>query len=117
MNNQDTLSILNSIKKLLGMPSEYTAFDADIIIHINTIFANLAQMGVCPNEHGFQITDNSTTWSEFTNDDMLINNVKTYIYLKVRLIFDPPANSVLVESINNNIRELEVRLYTQKGGY
>lgn len=117
MNAQDTLSILDSIKKLLGMPSEYTAFDADIIIHINTIFANLAQMGVCPNENGFQITDNSTTWSEFTEDNALINNVKSYVYLKVRLIFDPPANSTLVASIENQIKELEYRLYTQKGGY
>lgn len=117
MDNQATKSILNSIKKLLGLPVEYTAFDADIQIHINTVFANLAQMGVCPNTNGFQIEDASTEWSEFTEDDTLINNVKSYVYLKVRLIFDPPANSTLVASIENQIKELEYRLYTQKGGY
>lgn len=110
-------SILDDIKKLLGMPMCYTAFDTDIITHINTVFANLAQMGVCPSEKGFQIEDSSTEWSEFTDDDMLINNVKTYVYLKVRLIFDPPANSTIIESINRQISELEYRLYTQKGGY
>ena len=117
MTNQTTDSILDSIKKLLGMPSCYDAFETDIIMHINTVFANLAQMGVCPDDKGFQITDNSTTWSEFTNDDILMNNVKTYVYLKVRLIFDPPANATLVDSINSQIDELEYRLYTQKGGY
>lgn len=110
-------SILDDIKKLLGMPICYTAFDTDIITHINTVFANLAQMGVCPNEQGFQIEDSSTEWSEFTDDDTLINNVKTYVYLKVRLIFDPPANGTIIESINRQISELEYRLYTQKGGY
>ena len=115
MNEKD--SILNSIKKLLGMPLDYTPFDTDIIIHINTVFANLAQMGVCPNEQGFQIEDSSTEWSEFTDDDMLINNVKTYVYLKVRLIFDPPANGTIIDSINNQINELEYRLYIQKGGF
>lgn len=115
MNEKD--SILNSIKKLLGMPLDYTPFDTDIITHINTVFANLAQMGVCPSEKGFQIEDSSTEWSEFTDDDMLINNVKTYVYLKVRLIFDPPANGTIIESIKSQINELEYRLYTQKGGY
>lgn len=117
MATQITDSILDTIIKMLGMPACYDDFNVDIVTHINTAFANLAQMGVCPSEDGFQILDNSTTWSEFTEDNMLLNNVKTYIYLKVRLLFDPPANATLVDSINSQIKELECRLYTQKGGY
>ena len=115
MDNND--SILNTIKKLLGLPNEYQAFDEDIKIHINSVFATLAQMGVCPSEDGFEITGSDEKWSDFTEDDKLINNVRSYMYLKVRLLFDPPANGVLVDSINRQISELEYRLYTQRGGY
>jgi hypothetical protein len=115
MENHD--SILNTIKKLLGMPNEYEPFDEDIKIHINSVFATLAQIGVCPNEDGFQIEGPDDKWSDFTNDDKLINNVRSYMYLKVKLLFDPPANSVLVDSIERQIKELEYRLYTQRGGY
>ena len=114
MENND--SILNSVKKMLGLGSEYNPFDTEIIIHINSVFASLSQMGVGPTE-GFMIEDSSTIWSEFIGDDKLINNVKSYMYLKVKLLFDPPTNSALIESINNQIRELEYRLYIQKGGY
>lgn len=111
-------SILNSIKKLLGLPIDYNPFDMDIIIHINSVFATLAQMGVTPKEQeGFSIEDSSITWSSFTDDDILLNNVKSYVYLKVKLLFDPPVNSTVMESINRQINELEYRLYTQKGGY
>ncbi len=96
---------------------EYTPFDTDLTIHINSVFANLAQMGVCPNENGFAITDSSDTWSSFTEDDLLISNVKSYVYLKVKLLFDPPISSSVLEAINNQIKELEYRLYTQRGGY
>lgn len=114
MENND--SILNSVKKMLGLGSDYNPFDADIITHINSVFASLTQMGVGP-EEGFMIEDSSTIWSEFIGNDKLINNVKSYMYLKVKLLFDPPTNSALIESINNQIRELEYRLYIQKGGY
>jgi len=119
LNKMEDNSILNSIKKLLGLSLDYNPFDADIILHINTVFANLAQMGVNPsgNENGFSISDSSTTWSEFTNDNNLLNNVKSYVYLKVRMIFDPPTVGSITESFNNQIRELEYRLYTQEGGY
>lgn len=111
-------SILNNIKKLLGIPADYVAFDTDIIIHINSVFANLSQMGVSSSNTLFQIQDNTCTWDDFVaGDDDILTSIKTYVYLKVRLLFDPPANSVLVESINNQIKELEYRLYTQKGGY
>lgn len=103
-------SILTSIKKLLGITEEYDQFDADIVMHINTVFLNLSQIGVGPGE-GFSIEDKSTEWSEFLpSDHKLFEAVKTYIYLKVRLLFDPPINSAVIESINHNIAEIEWRL-------
>lgn len=111
-------SILNNIKKLLGMPTEYTPFDEDIITHINSVFSTLAQMGVSPSNKIFQIEDNSATWDDFiSGDEDILPSVKSYIYLKVKLLFDPPTNSALLQSTNNQINELEYRLYTQKGGY
>lgn len=111
-------SILNNIKKLLGMPAEYTAYDTDIIIHINSVLSHLSQMGVTSTDSTFQIEDNTATWDDFiNNDDDILSSVKTYIYLKVKLLFDPPVNSSLLTSIENQIKEYEVRLYTQKGGY
>lgn len=102
-------SILTSIKKLLGVPEEYGQFDQDIIIHINSAFMILTQMGVGP-EDGFTISDSKTTWSEFTNDDKKIEAVKSYVYMKVKLLFDPPASSSVMEAINRSISELEWRL-------
>ncbi len=109
-------SILLSIKKLLGIPQEQTNFDVDIIIHINTIIANLVQMGIGPSE-GYSITGKTETWKDFVGDDKLIAQIKTYIYIKVRLVFDPPSNSSLTQSFNEQAKELEVRMYTQMGGY
>ena len=102
-------SILTSIKKLLGITEEYEHFDQDIIIHINSVFMILTQMGVGP-EEGFTISDSTTTWSEFTNDDKKIEAVKSYVYLKVRLLFDPPASSSVMEAMNRSISEFEWRL-------
>ena len=102
-------SILTSIKKLLGITEEYEHFDQDIIMHINSVFMILTQIGVGP-EDGFTISDKKTKWNEFTNDDMKIEAVKTYVYLKVRLLFDPPASSSVMEAINRSISELEWRL-------
>lgn len=104
-------SILLSIKKLLGIMPEYTYFDDDIIIHINTAFATLNQLGVGP-KGGFMIVDENSEWEEYTTETNL-NMVKTYIYLKVRLLFDPPTSSVLVESINRSIAELEWRIFLE----
>lgn len=111
-----TDSILDTTKKLLGLPLDYNAFDQDIITHINTVFASLNQMGVGPKD-GFEIEDSSTEWSEYTDNNKLKNNVKSYMYLKVRLLFDPPTSSALIDSTNNQIKELEYRLYTYEGGY
>ena len=102
-------SILQSIKKLLGLDTTYTDFDQDIIIHINSVFMILRQLGVGP-EEGYKITDANNTWSEFMDDDIFIESVKSYIYLKVRLMFDMPQNSSLVQAIQTQITELEWRL-------
>ena len=102
-------SILTSIKKLLGITEEYEHFDQDIIMHINSVFMILTQMGVGP-EEGFTISDSTTTWNEFTNDDKKIEALKSYVYLKVRLLFDPPASSSVMEAMNRSISEFEWRL-------
>lgn len=102
-------SVLNSIKKLLGIQESYTIFDADLIMHINSTFAVLNQIGIGPKE-GFMIEDSYTTWDEYitqANESM----VKSYVYLKVRLLFDPPSNNFLTESINRQLSELEWRLF------
>ena len=104
-------SILTSIKKLLGISEEYEQFDQDIIMHINTVFMNLTQLGVGPDK-GFYIEDADATWDDFVNLDknIQLQAVKTYIYLKVKLLFDPPLSSAVIESTNNMIAELEWRL-------
>lgn len=102
-------SILTSIKKMLGIPEEDSAFDNDIVMHINTVFGILAQMGV-GSQDGFSITGYEETWDSFAENQTKLEMVKSYIYLKVRLLFDPPQNSSLIESINRLISELEWRL-------
>ena len=106
-------SILTSIKKLMGIPKEHTSFDQDIIMHINTVFLILNQIGVGP-DNVFAISSDVETWNDFLgNDETELNAVKTYIYLKVRLIFDPPQSSSFMEAIKSNISELEWRLNSQ----
>ena len=102
-------SILTSIKKLLGIAEEYTQFDDDIIIHINSVFLNLTQLGVGPSE-GFLIEDDTATWDDFIGDSNQLQAVKSYVYLKVKLLFDPPLSSSVTESMNRMISELEWRL-------
>lgn len=102
-------SILTSIKKLLGIAEDYTQFDPDIIIHINTALMNLNQLGVGPVE-GFSIEDATSIWTDFVSDMSKIEGVKTYVYLKVKLVFDPPLSSAVIESYNRTIEQLEWRL-------
>ena len=102
-------SILTSIKKLLGIEEEYSHFDPDIIMHINTVFMILSQMGVGPSG-GFSIEDETSVWTDYVVDVTKIESVKSYIYLKVKLLFDPPLSSAVTESINRMISELEWRL-------
>lgn len=101
-------NILDSIKKLLGINPEYHAFDQDIIMHINTVFVILNQLNIGPSE-GFFIEDGSEEWADYITASNE-NAVRTYVYLKVRLMFDPPTSSVLMDSINNTLAELEWRL-------
>lgn len=102
-------SILTSIKKLLGPEEDYTHFDKDIIIHINSVFLALTQLGVGPTE-GFLITGKDEKWSDFIKDSKKFEAIKTYIFLKVKLIFDPPLNSSTIEAYNRSISELEWRI-------
>lgn len=107
-----TDSILDSMKKLLGISNDYNHFDQDIIIHINTAFMSLRQIGVGPKE-GFAIHGSEETWGDFLHDMKTLESVRTYLYLKVRLIFDPPTNSAVVEIFNKNINEIEWRLNSE----
>ena len=102
-------SILTSIKKLLGITEEYDQFDPDIIMHINSVFMILTQLGVGPAE-GFSIEDDTAVWTDFIQDIKKLESVKTYIYLKVKLLFDPPLSSAVIDSTNRLINELEWRL-------
>lgn len=102
-------SILTSIKKMLGIAEEYTHFDADLIMHINSVFAILTQIGVGPSE-GFSIEDDTDVWTDFIQDNKKLENVKSYTYMKVKLLFDPPLSSSVIESMNRIISELEWRI-------
>lgn len=104
-------SILTSTKKLLGIEADYTHFDTDVIIHINTTLMTLTQIGVGPSS-GFAITGAFETWSDFLPEADLVKlqAVKTYIYLKVKLVFDPPLSSSVMESMSRKADELEWRL-------
>lgn len=102
-------SILTSIKKLLGIAEEYTQFDADLIMHINSVFSILTQLGVGPS-NGFSIEDDSATWDEFIPEGQNVELVKSYIHLKVKLLFDPPLTSAVMDAMNKNIGEFEWRL-------
>lgn len=102
-------SILTSIKKLLGIAEEYEHFDADLIMHINSVFMVLAQIGVGP-AGGFMISDDSAIWEDFVSDPQNVAAVKSYMHMKVKLLFDPPASSTVMESMNRLINELEWRL-------
>ena len=108
-------SILLSIKKLLGMdPIEFTQYDTDLIIHINTFIEFLNQLGVDIPE-GFKINDENALWSDYLNKpeyNDIKDSIKNYIYLRVRLVFDPSTNSSLLNSINDTIKELEWRIRT-----
>ena len=102
-------SILASIKKLLGIAEEDISFDQDIIMHINSVFMILTQLGVGPSK-GFFIKDYDAVWSDFIPKDSSLEAVKSYVYMKVRLMFDPPLSSAVSDAINRNISELEWRL-------
>ena|SRR3569833_3161666 len=105
-------SILTSTKKILGIEEDYTAFDFDVITHINAALATLTQLGVGP-EAGFMIVDAAGTWDDFLGTDPRLNPVKQYVFLRVKLVFDPPQSSYAVEAMKEQIKEHEWRLNVQ----
>lgn len=102
-------SILTSIKKMLGIADDYEYFDTDLIIHINSVFTVLEQLGVVDNG-GFSIADKSAVWSDFIADANKLQLVKSYMLLKVKLLFDPPMSSAVMECYKTQISEYEWRL-------
>ena len=105
----DMESILLSIKAMLGPSAEDPHFDPEIIMHINSVFMDLTQMGVGPAD-GFIIEDETTTWTDFVSDIKKLAAVKSYMYLRVRLLFDPPASATIVEAMNRDVDRYEWRL-------
>lgn len=102
-------SILMTIRKLVCGDPYADHFDTDLLVHINTCFSILNQLGVGP-ENGFTVTDETQSWSSYSDNDRILNMVKTYVTLKVRVIFDPPLTSSVLEAMNKEISQLEWRL-------
>lgn len=106
-------SILVSTKKTLGLMADYTSFDPDIIMFINSAFASLNQIGVGP-EEGFAIEDDIPSWTDFVGSDPRLNQIKTYVFLKVKMLFDPPGTSYLLDAYTKQILEHEWRLNVRR---
>lgn len=105
-------SILKSTKKILGLSDENTAFDQDVITHINAVFFSLYQLGIGPDD-GFAIQDDSEEWEAFVGDDTSVpafNAIQSYVYLRVRLLFDPPGTPHHISAMKDQITEFEYRL-------
>lgn len=102
-------SILISVKKMLGITEEYEHFDADLIMHINSVFMILTQLGV-GSDKGFVIKGKDETWADFIPEEKKLELVKSYMHLKVKLLFDPPMSSTVMEAMNRQISEFEWRL-------
>jgi hypothetical protein len=107
-----TESILLTIKKVLGLSTDLDSFDFDLIVHINSVFMILNQLGIGPAEP-FSVVDNTTSWNDFIGEGTMLALVKSYMYLKVKLLFDPPTISYLIDSANRQIEEFEQRLVIQ----
>ena len=105
-------SILATIKKMLGLDAAYTAFDTDIIVLINSAFMTLNQIGVGPKE-GYSIHDYTGNWTDFVTNRVMLNSVQEYVYMKVKMVFDPPSNSYVMEAMKSRCAEYEVRLNMQ----
>lgn len=105
-------SILNTIKKMIGFDPEYEAFDIDLIVHINSSFSVLNQLGLGP-VSGFSISNAESLWSDYSTQPTVIEMAKQYIYYKTKLAFDPPASSSAANAIQTAISELEWRINIQ----
>lgn len=108
-------SILNSVKKTVNLTEDDDSFDLDIIMHINSTFSTLSQLGVGPDD-GFEIEDSAETWDAFIGTDKRYNFVKSYIYLRVRMLFDPPQSSFLSDSLQKQIDEYVSRINILREG-
>lgn len=106
-------SILNSVKKVLGLDSDYDAFDEDILTHINTAFSTLTDLGVGP-VYSFEIYDDSAIWGEYEAPPDQKSMIKTYVFLKVKTLFDPPATSFHISAAENQLKEFEWRLNNKR---
>ncbi len=106
-------SILNSVKKNLGVPQDYTVFDSDLLLYINGVFSTLNQLGVGP-ALGFRIEDDTAEWDDFLGEDPRLDHVRTYVTLRVKMLFDPPQTSYTQNAINEQIKEHEWRLNVQR---
>lgn len=102
-------SILQSVRKVMCGSATADEFDTDLIMHINTVFNMLTQLGVGP-EAGFEITDDTAEWTDFVSSNVLLNSIKSYVYVRVRLLFDPPANQALITSMEKYADELGWRI-------
>lgn len=106
-------SILQCVKKTLGLSADYDVFDQDVIMYINSVFSTLHQLGVGP-DAGFMIQDDAVTWDAFLAGDPRLNHIKSYVFLRVRLLFDPPTTGYLVEALQTQTSELEWRINVQR---
>ena len=106
-------SILISVKKLLGIPEDYDCFDADILMNINMVMTVLKQIGV--NTNVDSVTE-ETTWEELSSSTEIVNLLRVYVALRVRMVFDPPTNSSLLDAMQKKVDELEWRLNVLGGG-
>lgn len=109
VDTQVSESILNSIKKVLGLDAEYDVFDVDLIMHINSAFSDLHQVGAAP-AAGFMIMDETATWSDFIQDKSNVEMVKSYVAIRVKLLFDPPTSAYGIESLQKQADKFEWRL-------
>lgn len=110
--DKNTGSIVASIKKMLGLNDDYTPFDTDVLIHINSSFLKLHQLGVGPKD-GFTVSDYNQTWSDFEITPVMLGAVKTFVYLQVKMMFDPPANSYVMDAMKQQVEEIGWRLNVQ----
>lgn len=111
-------SIVNKTKKILGIEADYDAFNIDIITHINSVFSDLVLLGI-GSEVGFAIEDETTEWSSYLESKLYLNQVKSYMYLRVRLLFDPPSTSFAIDAMQKQIEKYEwlLSLYAPKTIY
>lgn len=105
-------SILETIKKLIGIDKDYGVFDVDLIVAINSSFMILNQLGIGPDKP-FSISDSSATWNDFFGNEEIFALAKSYIYLRTKLLFDPPSSGVLHEAVERQISEFEWRMHVQ----